>query len=112
MKTKTAISLAHNEYDLDLFCVNLMVTHQFVKCLTTENIALKSKKEKEQKRNQKASVLKEIRMRPFIEHDLNVRVKQAKEFLSEGDRIKVSIRFRGRKWPISMSVKSIRKLPK
>lgn len=57
----------------------------------------KQKKAKEQKRNQKAVELKEIRMRPFIgTHDLQVRVKQAIAFLKEGDRIKVTIRFRGR----------------
>jgi translation initiation factor IF-3 len=98
MKTKTAISLAHNEYDLDLFCVNPNGNPPVCKMLDYGKYRFeKQKREKEQKRNQKASVLKEIRMRPFIgEHDLNVRVKQAKEFLSEGDRIKVSIRFRGR----------------
>ena len=56
-----------------------------------------SKKEKEAKKNQKVSVIKEIRFSPNIEeHDTNVKVKNAEKFLKEGDKVKVTVRFRGR----------------
>ncbi len=56
-----------------------------------------SKKEKEAKKNQKIINIKEIRFSPTIEeHDLNVKAKNAQKFLLEGDKVKVTIRFRGR----------------
>lgn len=56
-----------------------------------------SKKEKEAKKNQKIILLKEIRFTPNIEeHDLQVKAKNALKFLEDGDKIKVTIRFRGR----------------
>jgi len=56
-----------------------------------------SKKEKEARRNQKIVNIKEIRFSPTIEeHDLNVKAKNAQKFLQEGDKVKVTIRFRGR----------------
>jgi len=54
-----------------------------------------AKKEKEARRKQKIIELKEIRLSPNIDtHDVNVRVKQAMDFLKSGDKVKVSIRFR------------------
>ena len=56
-----------------------------------------AKREKEVKKNQKVVELKEVRLSPTIEdHDVNVRVKSATKFLAGGDKVKVSIRFRGR----------------
>ncbi len=56
-----------------------------------------AKKEKEAKKNQKVINVKEVRMTPNIEeHDLNVKAKRAIEFLNNGDKVKVSVRFRGR----------------
>lgn len=56
-----------------------------------------AKKEKEAKKNQKVINLKEVRMSPNIEeHDLNVKARQAIGFLQNGDKVKVSVRFRGR----------------
>ncbi len=56
-----------------------------------------AKREKEVKKNQKVVELKEVRLSPTIEdHDINVRVKSATKFLKGGDKVKVSIRFRGR----------------
>lgn len=55
------------------------------------------KRVKDQKRNQKNAELKEIRFSPSIEqHDLEVKAKKAKEILTDGDKVKVSVRFRGR----------------
>lgn len=55
------------------------------------------KKAKEAKKNQKIVELKEVRLSPNIEeHDLNVKANQTRKFLSQGNKVKVSIRFRGR----------------
>jgi translation initiation factor IF-3 len=54
-----------------------------------------AKKEKEARRKQKIIEMKEIRLSPNIDtHYVNVRIKQALEFLKSGDKVKVSIRFR------------------
>lgn len=55
------------------------------------------KREKEAKKKQKTMEVKEVRLSPYIEsHDLNVKAKNASKFLTAGDKVKVSIRFRGR----------------
>ena len=56
-----------------------------------------AKKEKEAKKNQRVIEVKEIRMSPSIDtNDLNTKLKNAQKFLADGDRVKVSVRFRGR----------------
>ena len=56
-----------------------------------------AKKEKEARKKQKTVDVKELRLSPSIDtHDVQVKVKKAKEFLKNGDKVKVSIRFRGR----------------
>ncbi len=56
-----------------------------------------AKKEKEARKNQKIINVKEIRLTPNIEaHDLNVKANRAIEFLKDGDKVKVAVRFRGR----------------
>ena len=55
------------------------------------------KKEKENRKNQRVVEIKEIRMSPGIDtNDLNTKMKSACKFLKEGNRVKVSVRFRGR----------------
>jgi len=57
----------------------------------------KAKREKEAKKNQKVVTIKEVRLSPKIdEHDLEVKIKSAYKFLSEGNKVKASIRFKGR----------------
>ena len=56
-----------------------------------------AKKEKEARKKQKTVDVKELRLSPSIDtHDVQVKVKKANEFLKNGDKVKVSIRFRGR----------------
>lgn len=56
-----------------------------------------SKREKEAKKNQRIVEVKEIRMSPSIGlNDFNIKLKNGQKFLKEGDRLKVTIRFRGR----------------
>jgi len=55
------------------------------------------KKEKEAKKKQKSMQVKEIRLSTFIEdHDIATKSKTAAKFLKDGDKVKVSLRFRGR----------------
>lgn len=55
------------------------------------------KKTRESKKKQKIVKLKEVRMQPKIEtHDLEFKTKHIEDFLSEGNKVKVTIRFRGR----------------
>lgn len=55
------------------------------------------KKEKEARKNQRVINIKEVRISPNIEeHDLNVKAKNAGKFLKDGDKVKVTVRFRGR----------------
>jgi translation initiation factor IF-3 len=56
-----------------------------------------AKKQKEAKKNQKVITLKEVRLSPTIDkHDLDVKAKSAIGFLKDGDKVKVSLRFKGR----------------
>lgn len=55
------------------------------------------KKEKEARKKQKVINVKEVRLSPGIEeHDFNTKLKNARKFLEKGDKVKASIRFRGR----------------
>ena len=55
------------------------------------------RKEKEAKKKQRVIEIKEIRLSPNIDtNDLNTKINAAKKFLSKGDKVKVTLRFRGR----------------
>ena len=55
------------------------------------------KKEKEARKKQKVITIKEVKLRPNIEqHDFEVKLKNAVRFLQDGDKVKVTIMFRGR----------------
>lgn len=56
-----------------------------------------TRKEKEAKKKQKTIEIKEIRLSPNIDtNDLNTKINAAKKFLAKGDKVKVTLRFRGR----------------
>ena len=58
---------------------------------------LSSKKEKESKRGQKSTEQKEVRFRPNIgTHDLDSKVRKVREFIGDGSKVKLTVRFRGR----------------
>lgn len=55
------------------------------------------RKEKEARKKQKTTEVKEIRLSPNIdENDLNTKANQARKFITKGDKVKISLRFRGR----------------
>ena len=56
-----------------------------------------SKKEKEAKKKQKIFEIKEIRITPNIEqHDFEIKLKNAQKFIEDGNKVKITVRFRGR----------------
>lgn len=56
-----------------------------------------ARKEKEAKKKQKTMEVKEVRLSPNIDaNDLNTKINQARKFLEHGDKVKVTLRFRGR----------------
>ncbi len=56
-----------------------------------------TRKEKEAKKKQKTIEIKEIRLSPNIDtNDLNTKINAARKFITKGDRVKVTLRFRGR----------------
>ncbi|NLJ96964.1 MAG: translation initiation factor IF-3 [Clostridiales bacterium] len=66
------------------------------------------KKEKEAKKKQKVTEVKEIRFSPNIDdNDLNTKANMARKFLAKGDKVKVTLRFRGREMAHTASSKVI-----
>lgn len=56
-----------------------------------------AKKEREARKNQKVVLVREVRLRPKIdEHDIDFKTKQIHRFLTGGDKVKLSVMFRGR----------------
>jgi len=56
-----------------------------------------TKKERKAKKGQKIGLLKEVRFRPKIEeHDLQSKIKKVKEFIEDGSKVRIVVRFRGR----------------
>lgn len=56
-----------------------------------------TKKEREARKHQKQAELKEVRLKPKTDdHDLEIKAKQARKFLLAGDKVKFTVRFRGR----------------
>lgn len=97
MKTKDAIELAY-EKGLDLVLVSPNENNPVCKILDYSKFKFEMiKKAKEAKKKQKIAEIKEVRLSPNIDkHDLEVKAKNASKFISSGDKVKVSMRFRGR----------------
>ena len=86
------------EQELDLVKISPNAVPPVCKIMDYSKFCYEQKKrEKDAKKNQKVVEIKEIRMSPSIDtNDLNTKIKAAQKFLSDGNRVKVSIRFRGR----------------
>ncbi|MBO5985517.1 MAG: translation initiation factor IF-3 [Lachnospiraceae bacterium] len=97
MSAREALALAE-EAGLDL--VKIAPTAQPPVCRIVDYGKFKYeqlRKEKEAKKKQKVTEVKEIRLSPNIDtNDLNTKMNAARKFLSKGDRVKVTLRFRGR----------------
>ena len=67
-----------------------------------------TKKEKEMRKNQKISELKEVQLSMTIDtHDLEVKAKHANKFLQNGDKVKIALRMRGRQQAYSANAVSV-----
>ena len=97
MSAEEANALAE-EQGLDLVKISPNAVPPVCKIMDYSKFCFDQKKrEKEAKKNQKVVEIKEIRMSPSIDtNDFNTKVKNAQKFLKEGNRVKVSVRFRGR----------------
>lgn len=86
------------EADMDLVEIAPQATPPVCRILEYGKFRFEQKKKtREMKKKQKVTHLKEIQLRPNIEqHDYNFKMKHLKEFLEKGDKVKVSIQFRGR----------------
>ena len=89
---------AAEERNMDLVCISPKANPPVAKILDYGKYRYElQKKEKEARKKQKTAQLKEIRLSTFIEdHDIDVKAKNASKFLKDGDKVKVSLRFRGR----------------
>lgn len=97
MSRQEALNLA-DEKKLDLVCIAPKANPPVCKILDYSKYKYEMKKrEKEAKKKQKTTEVKEIRLSTFIEeHDIMVKAKTGAKFLKNGDKLKVSLRFRGR----------------
>jgi len=86
------------EKDMDLMCVAPQATPPVCKILDYGKYRFEQqKKAKEAKRNQKTTEVKPLRLSPVIDtHDFETKVRQAKGWLSDGNKVKIDMRFRGR----------------
>ena len=97
MSSQEALKIA-DEQGLDLVKISPQAVPPVCKLMNYGKFRFEqSKKEKEARKNQHVVEIKEIRMSPGIDvGDFNTKLKNAQKFLSDGNRVKVSVRFRGR----------------
>ena len=97
MSAREALARAE-EADLDLVKISPTATPPVCKLMDYGKYKFEqAKREKEARKNQHVVEIKEVRMSPGIDvNDFNVKLRNAMKFLSEGNRVKVTVRFRGR----------------
>ena len=94
---KEALAVAE-EAGLDLIEISPQANPPVCKVLDYGKYRYEQQKKKnEAKKNQKVVEIKELKLRPVIEtHDYEVKMKQAKKFLEQGNKVKFTMRFKGR----------------
>lgn len=97
MSARDAQKIA-NEKNLDLVKIAPLATPPVCKIMDYGKYKFEqTKREKEARKNQKVVEIKEVRMSLNIDtHDFNTKANNANKFLKNGDKVKVSVRFRGR----------------
>ena len=97
MSSREALALA-DERQLDLVKIAPQARPPVCKLMDYGKYRFEqSKKEREFRKNQKVITVKEVRLSATIEdHDVDVKFKNAVKFLKDGNKVKVTIRFRGR----------------
>lgn len=97
MSSKEALKIAE-EKDLDLVMISPNAKPPVCKIMDYGKFLYEqTKKDKEAKKKQKVINIKEIRVSPTIEeHDIDIKAKNARKFLTDGNKVKITVRFRGR----------------
>ena len=97
MSVKDALSKAEDS-NLDLVEISPQAVPPVCKIMDYGKYRFEqAKREKETKKNQKIVNIKEVKMSPSIDvHDFNTKVNQAAKFLKSGDKVKITVKFRGR----------------
>lgn len=97
INTREAISMAE-EVGLDLIEVSPNADPPVCKILDYGKYKYEQQKKKnEARKKQKVMEIKELRLRPVIgDHDLEIKLNSAKRFLKDGDKVKFTLKFRGR----------------
>lgn len=97
MPLRDALRIA-GEHNLDLVGISMNAKPPVCRIMDFGKYKFEqSKREKEARKNQKIIVVKEVKVRPNIEdHDFQVKLKNARRFLESGDKVKVTVMFRGR----------------
>ena len=97
LDTQEAIKIA-KQADLDLIEISPNANPPVCKIIDIGKYKYDLQKKKSRaKKKQKIAVLKEIKMRPSTEiHDYNFKLKNAQRFLSKGDKVKFTVKFKGR----------------
>ena len=97
MSSKDAYMLARNA-DLDLIKIAATATPPVVKIADFGKYRYEmARREKESRKNQKIIEIKEVRLSPNIDtNDLNTKQNNARKFLEKGNKVKITLRFRGR----------------
>ena len=108
MSAAQANALAE-EQEMDLVKISPNAVPPVCKIMDYSKFCFDQKKrEKEAKKNQKVVEIKEIRMSPNIDtNDLNTKVSAARKFLTKGNKVKVTLRFRGREMAHMQTTKHI-----
>jgi len=97
MSSKDALKMARDE-ELDLVMIAPTANPPVCKIIDYGKYRYEmTRKEKEARKKQKVIETKEVRLSPNIdENDMNTKIKAARKFLEKGDKVKVTLRFRGR----------------
>ncbi|HZK25773.1 MAG TPA: translation initiation factor IF-3 [Oscillospiraceae bacterium] len=97
MSAREAVQKAM-ERNLDLVAVSLNAKPPVCRIMDVGKYKFEqSKRDKESRKNQKIITVKEVKVRPKIEeHDFQVKLKNARRFLTAGDKVKATVMFRGR----------------
>lgn len=97
MSSKEALEIAYGK-NLDLVMISPKAQPPVCKTMDYGKYKFElAKRDKEARKNQKTMTLKEIRVSPSIDdHDFNTKVNHTIKFLRSGDKVKITVRFRGR----------------